>query len=68
MALPKYPTKQFPSPNFLIRGGSIMFASTRALLQVYLLHHRIRGERFIPTWRKDSGEDATTTAVRETGY
>ena len=33
-----------------------MFASTRALLQVYLLHHHIRGERFIPKWRKDSGK------------
>ena len=48
MVLPKDPTEQFPSPNFLIRGGSIIFASTRALLQVYLLHHHIRGEWFIP--------------------
>ena len=69
MALPKYPTEQFPTPNFLIRGaGSIVFTSTRALLQVYLLHHNIRVEWPIPKWRKDRGEDATTTAVRETGY
>ena len=68
MALPKYPTEQFPSPNFLIRGGSIMFASTRALLQVYLLHHNIRGKWLIPKLRKDRGEDATMAAVRETVY
>ena len=66
MALPKYPTEQFPSSHFLICGGSILFASTCAPLQVCLLHHNIRDEWLLPKGRKDRGEDVTTTAVRET--
>ena len=66
MALPKYPTEQFPSSHFLICGGPILFASTCAPLQIYLLHHNIRDEWLLPKGRKDRGEDVTTTAVRET--
>ena len=66
MGLPKYPTEQFPSSYFLICGGSILFASTHAPLQVCLLHHNIRDEWLLPKGRKDRGEDVTTTAVRET--
>ena len=47
MALPKYPTEQFPSSPFLICGGPILFASTHAPLQVCLLHHSNRDERLL---------------------
>ena len=47
MALPKYPTEQFPSSPFLICGGPTLFASTYAPLQVCLLHHSIRDERLL---------------------
>ena len=43
-----------------------MFASTRAPLQVCLLHHNIRDEWLLPKGRKDRGEDVTITAARET--
>ncbi|SRR6266702_571029 len=66
MALPKHPTEQFPSSHFLICGGSILFASTRAPLQVCLLHHNVRDEWLLPKGRKDRGEDVTVAAVRET--
>ena len=66
MALPKYPTEQFPSTHFLICGGSILFASTNAPLQVCLLHHNVRDEWLLPKGRKDRGEGVTATAVRET--
>jgi 8-oxo-dGTP pyrophosphatase MutT (NUDIX family) len=66
MALSKYPTEQFPSSNFLICGGSILFASTRAPLQVCLLHHNVRDEWLLPKGRKDRGEGVPATAVRET--
>jgi 8-oxo-dGTP pyrophosphatase MutT (NUDIX family) len=66
MALSKYPTDQFPSTNFLICGGSILFASTRAPLQVCLLRHNVRNEWLLPKGRKDRGEGVPATAVRET--
>ena len=66
MALPKYPTEQFPSSHFLICGGSILFESTRAPLRVCLLHHNVRDEWLLPKGRKDRSEDVTSTAVRET--
>ncbi|KAH9976048.1 NUDIX hydrolase domain-like protein [Russula compacta] len=66
MALSKYPTDQFPSSNFLVCGGSILFASTRAPLQICLLRHTVRDEWLLPKGRKDRGEDVPTTAVRET--
>ncbi|KAH9178050.1 hypothetical protein EDB89DRAFT_1844033 [Lactarius sanguifluus] len=66
MALPKYPTEQFPSSHFLICGGSILFESTRAPLRVCLLHHNVRDEWLLPKGRKDRGEDVTVAAVRET--
>ncbi|KAI0295140.1 hypothetical protein B0F90DRAFT_1638291 [Multifurca ochricompacta] len=66
MALSKYPTEQFPSSHFLICGGSILFASTRAPLRVCLLHHNVCDEWLLPKGRKDRSEDVTATAVRET--
>jgi 8-oxo-dGTP pyrophosphatase MutT (NUDIX family) len=66
MALPKLPTEQFPSSNFLICSGSILFASTRAPLQVCLLHHTERDEWLLPKGRKDRGECVPATAIRET--
>jgi 8-oxo-dGTP pyrophosphatase MutT (NUDIX family) len=66
MALPKLPTEQFPSTNFLICSGSILFASTRAPLQVCLLHHTERNEWLLPKGRKDRGECVPVTAMRET--
>jgi len=66
MALPKLPTEQFTSPNFLICSGSILFASTRAPLQVCLLHHTERHEWLLPKGRKDRGESVPATAMRET--
>jgi 8-oxo-dGTP pyrophosphatase MutT (NUDIX family) len=66
MAQPKLPTEQFPSTNFLICSGSILFASTRAPLQVCLLHHTERNEWLLPKGRKDRGECVPTTAIRET--
>ena len=66
MALPKLPTDQFSSTNFLICSGSILFASTRAPLQVCLLHHMERNEWLLPKGRKDRGECVPETAIRET--
>ncbi|KAF8496239.1 hypothetical protein F5888DRAFT_418113 [Russula emetica] len=66
MALPKLPTEQFPSTNFLICSGSILFASTRAPLRVCLLHHTERNEWLLPKGRKDRGECVPVTAIRET--
>jgi len=66
MALPKLPTEQFPSSNFLICSGSILFESTRAPLQVCLLHHTERDEWLLPKGRKDRGECVPVTAIRET--
>lgn len=66
MALPKLPTEQFPSTNFLICSGSILFASTRAPLQICLLHHTERKEWLLPKGRKDRGECVPVTAMRET--
>lgn len=66
MALPRLPTEQFPSTNFLICSGSILFASTRAPLQVCLLHHTERNEWLLPKGRKDRGECVPITAIRET--
>ncbi|KAH8985180.1 hypothetical protein EDB92DRAFT_2105705 [Lactarius akahatsu] len=65
MALPKYPTEQFPSSHFIC-GGSILFESTRAPLRVCLLHHNVRDEWLLPKGRKDRGEDVTVATVRET--
>ncbi|KAH9055791.1 hypothetical protein EDB83DRAFT_2390843 [Lactarius deliciosus] len=48
MALPKYPTEQFPSSHFLICGGSILFEPTRTPLRVCLLHHNVRDEWLLP--------------------
>ena len=66
MALPKLPTEQFLSPNFLICSGTILFASTRAPLQVCLLRHTERNEWLLPKGRKDRGEGVPATAIRET--
>ena len=66
MALPRYPTEQFPSSHFLISGGSILFASTQAPLRVCLIYHTARGEWLLPKGRKDRGESVTDAAVRET--
>lgn len=66
MAQPKLPTEQFLSTNFLICSGSILFASTRAPLQVCLLHHTERDEWLLPKGRKDRGECVPETAIRET--
>jgi 8-oxo-dGTP pyrophosphatase MutT (NUDIX family) len=66
MALPRLPTEQFPSTNFLICSGSILFASTRAPLQICLLHHTERNEWLLPKGRKDRGECVPVTAMRET--
>ncbi|KAH9178053.1 hypothetical protein EDB89DRAFT_1301025 [Lactarius sanguifluus] len=66
MALPKYPTKKFPSSHFFICGGSILFESTRAPLRVCLLHHNVRDKWLLPKCRKDRGEDVTVAAVHET--
>jgi len=66
MALPKLPTEQFSSTNFLICSGSILFASTRAPLQICLLHHTERDEWLLPKGRKDRGECVPATAMRET--
>ena len=66
MAQPKLPTEQFLSTNFLICSGSILFASTRAPLQVCLLHHMERDEWLLPKGRKDRGECVPATAIRET--
>ena len=66
MALSKLPTEQFLSPNFLICSGTILFASTRAPLQVCLLRHTERNEWLLPKGRKDRGEGVPATAVRET--
>jgi 8-oxo-dGTP pyrophosphatase MutT (NUDIX family) len=66
MALSRYPTEQFLSSHFLICGGSILFASTHAPLQVCLLHHNVRDEWLLPKGRKDRGEGVPTTAARET--
>jgi 8-oxo-dGTP pyrophosphatase MutT (NUDIX family) len=66
MALPKLPTEQFSSTNFLICSGSILFASTRAPLQICLLHHTERNEWLLPKGRKDRGECVPATAIRET--
>jgi 8-oxo-dGTP pyrophosphatase MutT (NUDIX family) len=66
MALPKLPTEQFSSTNFLICSGSILFASTRAPLQICLLHHMERNEWLLPKGRKDRGECVPATAIRET--
>ncbi|KAF8260193.1 hypothetical protein EI94DRAFT_1706488 [Lactarius quietus] len=60
------PDRAIPLLHFIICGGSILFASTRATLQVYLLHHNIRDEWLLPKGPKDRGEDITATAVRET--
>ncbi|KAH9028196.1 hypothetical protein EDB85DRAFT_2291274 [Lactarius pseudohatsudake] len=65
MALPKYPTEQFPSSHFLICGGSILFESTRAPLRVCLLHHNVRDEWLLPKGRKDRGEDVTVAATKD---
>ncbi|KAH9983221.1 hypothetical protein BJV77DRAFT_1044040, partial [Russula vinacea] len=46
--------------------GSILFASTRAPLQVCLLHHTERHEWLLPKGRKDRGECVPATAIRET--
>jgi 8-oxo-dGTP pyrophosphatase MutT (NUDIX family) len=66
MALSKLPTEQFLSPNFLICSGTILFASTRAPLQVCLLRHTERNEWLLPKGRKDRGEGVPATAIRET--
>jgi 8-oxo-dGTP pyrophosphatase MutT (NUDIX family) len=66
MAQSKLPTELFPSSNFLICSGSILFASTRAPLQVCLLHHTERNEWLLPKGRKDRGECVPATAIRET--
>ena len=66
MALSKLPTEQFLSPNFLICSGTILFASTRAPLQVCLLRHTERNEWLLPKGRKDRGEGVPETAIRET--
>jgi 8-oxo-dGTP pyrophosphatase MutT (NUDIX family) len=66
MALSRLPTEQFPSSNFLICSGSILFASTRAPLQICLLHHTERDEWLLPKGRKDRGESVPATAIRET--
>jgi 8-oxo-dGTP pyrophosphatase MutT (NUDIX family) len=66
MALPRYPTEQFPSSHFLLSGGSILFASTHAPLRVCLIYHHARGEWLLPKGRKDRGESVTVAAVSET--
>ena len=66
MALPRYPTEQFPSSHFLISGGSILFSSTQAPLRICLIYHHARGEWLLPKGRKDRGESVPATAVRET--
>ncbi|KAI9431771.1 hypothetical protein H4582DRAFT_2001850 [Lactarius indigo] len=66
MALPKYPTEQFPASHILICGGSFLFESTRAPLRVCLLRHNVRNEWFLPKCRKYSSEDVAVAAVRET--
>ena len=66
MALPRLPTEQYQSSNFLICSGSILFASTRAPLQVCLLRHTERNEWLLPKGRKDRGEGVPATAIRET--
>lgn len=66
MAQSRLPTELFPSSNFLICSGSILFASTRAPLQVCLLHHTERHEWLLPKGRKDRGECVPATAMRET--
>ena len=66
MAQSRLPTELFPSSNFLICSGSILFASTRAPLQVCLLHHTERHEWLLPKGRKDRGECVPATAIRET--
>ncbi|KAF8487527.1 hypothetical protein DFH94DRAFT_707023 [Russula ochroleuca] len=66
MAQSKLPTELFPSSNFLICSGSILFASTRAPLQVCLLRHTERHEWLLPKGRKDRGECVPATAIRET--
>jgi 8-oxo-dGTP pyrophosphatase MutT (NUDIX family) len=66
MALPRLPTEQYPSTNFLICSGSILFASTRGPLQICLLHHTERDEWLLPKGRKDRGECVPSTAMRET--
>jgi 8-oxo-dGTP pyrophosphatase MutT (NUDIX family) len=66
MALPRYPTEQFPSSHFLVSGGSILFESTHAPLRVCLIYDHARGEWLLPKGRKDRGESVPATAVRET--
>ena len=66
MALPRYPTEQFPSSHFLISGGSILFSLTQAPLRIYLIYHHARGEWLLPKGRKDRGKSVPATAVRET--
>ena len=66
MALPRYPTEQFPSSHFLVSGGSILFSSTHAPLHICLIYHHARGEWLLPKGRKDRGESVPATAVRET--
>ena len=66
MALPKLPTEQFLSPDFLIRSGTILFASTRAPLQVCLLRLTERNEWLLPKGLKDRGAGVPATAIRET--
>jgi 8-oxo-dGTP pyrophosphatase MutT (NUDIX family) len=66
MALSRLPTEQYQSSNFLICSGSILFASTRAPLQVCLLRHTERNEWLLPKGRKDRGERVPATAIRET--
>ncbi|KAI0270421.1 hypothetical protein BC834DRAFT_819220 [Gloeopeniophorella convolvens] len=62
----RYATEQFPSSNFLICGGSILFESTHAPLRICLLRHNVRDEWLLPKGRKDRGEGVTAAAMRET--
>ncbi len=61
MALPRYPTEQFPSSNFLFSGGTILFASTHAPLRICLVYHNARGEWLLPKGREDRGESVLVT-------
>ncbi|KAF8487526.1 NUDIX hydrolase domain-like protein [Russula ochroleuca] len=66
MALPRYPTEQFPFSHFLVSGGPILFASTHAPLRICLIYHHAHGEWLLPKGRKDRGESMPAAAVRET--
>ena len=68
----KHPTEQLSFSHFFVCGGSILFASTNAPLQICLLHHNIRDEWLLPKDRKDRGEevkyrDGSARDIREDG-